>query len=201
MAVLQQRTNGGSRRLHTLTRGTTRIGRPNECELFLNAQDVSRFHARILYEDEQYLIEDLGSRNGTQLNGQTIDQQVVLRNGDRLQFPSLEFTYFSERPLNDDSSLSHQPPSVITLQTGSMSASDATPPLAVREGDRISPDLMVQCVKAGHDGLADRLMTSIHTTRESAPLQDDVALLTIHRTDAAPADSSTFRLPQEQTTK
>ena len=59
---------------------------------------VGRFHARVVPTGEPrggFLISDLGSRNGTYLNGQRIDDAVTIRHGDRVSFgkegPEVEF--------------------------------------------------------------------------------------------------------------
>ena len=45
-----------------------RIGRSNDCQLILDDDYVSTRHARIVRGDNGYLVEDLGSTNGTYLN-------------------------------------------------------------------------------------------------------------------------------------
>ncbi|PJF27251.1 MAG: hypothetical protein CUN53_04770 [Phototrophicales bacterium] len=52
---------------------------------------VSRLHAVFLYRDEQIYVEDLGSTNGTRINGLKLvpGKQYRLRNGDELEFGSL----------------------------------------------------------------------------------------------------------------
>jgi sigma-B regulation protein RsbU (phosphoserine phosphatase) len=58
------------------------IGRDPEAEISLPSQLVSRRHARILCQDDQYFIEDLGSRNGVLLNGHRITGQVSFNDND-----------------------------------------------------------------------------------------------------------------------
>jgi len=62
------------------------IGRSPSCELPLPADDrMSRRHARFFVRDGQVLLEDLGSRNGTAVNGERITGEVLLLPGDRVQ--------------------------------------------------------------------------------------------------------------------
>jgi len=70
-----------------------RIGRSQECELWLGDDGVSRKHARIFQEGAAYLIEDTESANGTFVQGQRVSRQI-LRDGDVIQFgPTALFRY------------------------------------------------------------------------------------------------------------
>ncbi len=60
-----------------------RIGRHRSNELRLSSRTVSNFHAEIIKEDGFLLLRDLGSTNGTQLNGQPVEQRG-LSTGDRI---------------------------------------------------------------------------------------------------------------------
>jgi pSer/pThr/pTyr-binding forkhead associated (FHA) protein len=59
------------------------IGRSNELEMVLLEDMVSRRHAKISAIDSQVVIEDLGSTNGTFVNGEKV-QKVPLKEGDRI---------------------------------------------------------------------------------------------------------------------
>ena len=61
------------------------IGRGEDCDLVLLDRQVSRHHARIHRTAEGYVIEDLGSKNHTHLNGVRIESKVVLQDGDEIQ--------------------------------------------------------------------------------------------------------------------
>jgi serine/threonine protein kinase len=59
------------------------IGRTSDCDLQIKAVDVSKRHCQILLEPDQVVIEDLGSANGTSVNGQHVTR-AALQNGDEL---------------------------------------------------------------------------------------------------------------------
>jgi pSer/pThr/pTyr-binding forkhead associated (FHA) protein len=60
-----------------------RIGRDPACGIHLDNLGVSRIHAAILpHEQLGFLLEDLGSRNGTRLNGSPLGKRTVLVGGD-----------------------------------------------------------------------------------------------------------------------
>ena len=74
------------------------VGRHPECDIVLEVAAVSRQHAQILHEDGTYLLEDLGSRNGTYLNGNRISDRAPLRQGDRVVICDVSFDFFVEQP-------------------------------------------------------------------------------------------------------
>jgi len=61
------------------------IGRSAQCELRVNGDGVSRKHARIFRRGDETLVEDLGSTNGTLLNGVKIEAPSPLSDGDKIQ--------------------------------------------------------------------------------------------------------------------
>lgn len=75
----------------------TTIGRCPEATIVLDDHPgVSRRHAMIVQAGGQFVVEDLGSRNGTFVNGQRVTKKTPLRFGDRLQLGAdcvLLFTY------------------------------------------------------------------------------------------------------------
>jgi hypothetical protein len=59
------------------------IGRLAECDVVIADPGASRWHARIRFQDGAYLLTDLGSTNGTQVNGELV-QEHPLSDGDRI---------------------------------------------------------------------------------------------------------------------
>ncbi len=74
------------------------LGRHPECDIVLEAAAVSRQHAQILAEGDNYFVEDLHSRNGTFVNGRLIEGRQLLQNGDRLKICDLSFTFYTQLP-------------------------------------------------------------------------------------------------------
>jgi hypothetical protein len=60
------------------------VGRSRDCDIVLEAPEVSRRHCRIVHEDGGVFVEDLGSVQGTRLNGSPVTR-ARLRDGDRLE--------------------------------------------------------------------------------------------------------------------
>jgi Domain of unknown function (DUF1707)/Inner membrane component of T3SS, cytoplasmic domain len=71
--------------------GRFTIGRTRDCDLCLSDLSVSRLHAELVRNDEGWLLNDLGSHNGTRLNGWLVRETVPVRGGDRVQFGSVTF--------------------------------------------------------------------------------------------------------------
>ncbi|MDA3957138.1 FHA domain-containing protein [Oceanispirochaeta sp.] len=67
------------------------IGRSTECSLILQAPSVSRKHSLIRLFGEGVYLKDLGSRNGTFVNGVRIIEEKQLRNNDIIRLGELEF--------------------------------------------------------------------------------------------------------------
>jgi hypothetical protein len=84
MLVLQRGAEAGRRWPLDRTRPLT-IGRSEECDIALPDRQVSRQHARITWQGDCYELEDLGSKNGTHLNGQDINTPLALHDGDEIQ--------------------------------------------------------------------------------------------------------------------
>ena len=58
------------------------LGREASCDVVVADRQISRFHARITPTNEGMILEDLGSKNGTHLNGTPLTAPVVLQDGD-----------------------------------------------------------------------------------------------------------------------
>ena len=76
-------SDAGEERRHTLAGGATVIGRAPTCDVVLTDSSVSRWHVQFSVDGGQCVVKDIGSRNGTYLNGDQIEQ-AALRDGDRL---------------------------------------------------------------------------------------------------------------------
>ena len=61
--------------------GTSVIGRDRGCAVHIDADSVSRHHARVSIADNEVRIEDLGSKNGTWLEGERIQGSAALTDG------------------------------------------------------------------------------------------------------------------------
>ena len=74
------------------------IGRTRDCDLCLTDLSVSRRHALLVRREDGWVLSDLGSHNGTRLNGWLVREPVPVRAGDRLEFGSMAFIIQGDPP-------------------------------------------------------------------------------------------------------
>lgn len=67
------------------------IGRAKECALRAGSEAISRRHCAIVRREQGWTVRDLGSRNGTIVNGEKITKEVLLKDGDELGVGPLKF--------------------------------------------------------------------------------------------------------------
>lgn len=72
------------RKTRVLPFGEVMIGRDDDCQIVLDEDPVSRRHAKVLFLDQKPELLDLGSTNGTFLNGKRV-HRAFLKDGDRIQ--------------------------------------------------------------------------------------------------------------------
>jgi len=82
---------GGREQL--LGEGEHVLGRDGSAALTLNSSSVSRRHARITITGETATLEDLGSKNGTYVADQPVNEPTKLRDGDRIRVGTFEITF------------------------------------------------------------------------------------------------------------
>ncbi|MCI1646286.1 MAG: FHA domain-containing protein [Olsenella sp.] len=73
------------RGLHVDVLGPVIVGRSPSSDIVIDEPYVSATHARFTIQGPALVLEDLGSTNGTMVNGHIIDQPVTLRDGDEVQ--------------------------------------------------------------------------------------------------------------------
>lgn len=75
----------------TLNRAKFLIGREQDCQLRPNSELVSRHHCVFTVDDFSVRVRDLGSTNGTTVNGERIRKEILLQQGDHVIVGNLEF--------------------------------------------------------------------------------------------------------------
>ncbi len=93
MAVLQIMKGETPGSVLPLQTGRTVIGRHPTCHVVLDNAAVSRHHAQVLESHGLYFLEDLRSRNGTWLNGESLSSRAELRDGDEIRICDVVMTF------------------------------------------------------------------------------------------------------------
>lgn len=93
-------------RLHPLSAvtviGRRPVGEKGAALVTIDHNRISRRHARITFRDGAFWISDLGTRNGTYVNGARITDALRLRHGDRVQFEAVTFEFRADTHEIDD---------------------------------------------------------------------------------------------------
>ena len=82
-------------RTFDLTQPVVRIGRALDNDLILEDPRVSRYHAQLSCRYRRYILQDMGSRGGTTVNGFPV-QEIVLRPGDVISLSGIDLIYAEE---------------------------------------------------------------------------------------------------------
>ncbi|HEX2036627.1 MAG TPA: FHA domain-containing protein [Chloroflexota bacterium] len=90
-ALLGQGPIAGER--YVLNRPSMIIGRAEDCDIRVHDPQASRRHAEVRRESWRYLLIDLGSRNGTLVNGELISAPYHLQNGDSILIASIPLRF------------------------------------------------------------------------------------------------------------
>lgn len=80
-------------RNYDLTKPEMRVGRAAENDIKLDSEKVSRRHALILLEGDTFHIQDLGSANGTFVNGERVYDRATLQSGDEVKLGDRTFLF------------------------------------------------------------------------------------------------------------
>jgi pSer/pThr/pTyr-binding forkhead associated (FHA) protein len=134
-AVLVMFRSDGERRSFSMARDMTVVGRREDCDLRIPLGEVSRKHCRILRDGDSLKLEDLGSSNGTFLNGQRV-QEAMLSPGDTIQVGPVVFVLQIDGAPSDDE-----------LRPVTMEASDEPALLEDEDAPTLEPDALDEDVR------------------------------------------------------
>jgi hypothetical protein len=107
MASLKRMTSGMAQ-LIPLSSGITRIGRAADCEFKLHSPVVSKLHAVVEYDGQQYTLKN-ESLNGTRVNGQRLAGISILQHGDRIQIGMELLIFLQQDDIDAESEDLHRP--------------------------------------------------------------------------------------------
>jgi pSer/pThr/pTyr-binding forkhead associated (FHA) protein len=111
------------------------IGRQEGNTIRLTERNVSRRHARLVRQNGHVVVEDLGSYNGTRLNGERIAGQSPLKEGDLIQIGDYDLALQSEGTANVGGPITTKVPSTYTPSGASAAALRKTEPAMEAMGE------------------------------------------------------------------
>jgi DNA-binding winged helix-turn-helix (wHTH) protein len=76
-----------------LSEGPNVVGRDRGCAVRIDSVTVSRRHAQVVVTNGEAAVEDLGSKNGTLVNRESVAERVALRDGDQIEFGTVTLTF------------------------------------------------------------------------------------------------------------
>jgi len=103
---------GSEPRSFALHKDVTVLGRREDCDLRIPIADVSRKHCRIVVSGPMASVEDMGSSNGTFVNGRKIHGEMELEPGDSLQIGPIVFVV----QMDGDPEIDQMRPTIITQE-------------------------------------------------------------------------------------
>lgn len=115
-----------------LARRSLIVGRDPVCDLPINDVEVSRRHARLLAQGGGYTIEDLGSTNGTFVNGERISGITPLNPGDALRLGD-QVAMVYELELGDEAETRNLPSQPVAVSRPKPAALPIEPPAPAEE--------------------------------------------------------------------
>lgn len=150
---------------YTLPQDNIVFGRTNTCDVELPIKSISRRHAEIVRDAQDYFISDLKSGNGTFLNNQKIKplEKNLLRSGDLIRIEDYEIKFLlaednPELAVEEDTDTDILEIKLIKKMLKTLDA-DETPSLEVLNGVAVGKKLLIpdskQEVVIGRDGAAD----------------------------------------------
>ncbi len=113
---------------YELTLATVIIGREPINDIMFANPEVSRRHARLTKRNQEqtYALEDLGSTNGTYVNGRRLDTAVLLKDGDIIDLgETIRLTYTS---LHDRTEPAVNPPAILPKASSTLLAAEQATP-------------------------------------------------------------------------
>lgn len=141
----------GSTLVHKLENEVTTIGRHPDSLVQLTCPSSSGRHATIKQAGDEFYVQDLGSSNGTRVNGAEIEE-ALLKDGDRVGFGDVQAVFYAgdppvvpaERPAVPGAAVRNLPPPAAVARD-----EPTTPPARAKAGRALSPVRRAYGSKAG----------------------------------------------------
>lgn len=121
----------------TLSKTELYIGRDISNDIVINDAEVSRKHVRMILQAGQYVLEDLGSTNGTFVNNQRATGPVILAPGHMIQMGENVTLLFDQVQMDPDATVA-----VSKEQTDELERTPVTPPAPMPASTAVEPPVL-----------------------------------------------------------
>lgn len=169
-------SSSGEQRLVSSKKGLLRVGRLPDSEIYLDEPVVSRRHADIYKSNSSYYVKDMGSRNGTLVNGERISQPTEISPGDTVAIGNSQIIF---EPTEGISFLKDkgaaEPTSSVSLGVPTPSGAQMMAPLVLLETVADIATQMVQDkpIEALMDSILSLCVDKTHAERAAIMLFDE----------------------------
>ncbi|MEE2834910.1 MAG: FHA domain-containing protein [Myxococcota bacterium] len=160
--------------------GDVVLGRENDCDVVLANPAVSRYHVKLFSRGIEWLVEDLGSRHGSLLNGAPLKENhaVSLRDRDRLEIAGTQVIFHAEKPdLATEERTAFLAQQVVADMLGSLSGQESSPYLRYldgpEEGQRVMLDGQTPYLIFGRSPDCDVMLDESNVSRRHARVTVD----------------------------
>lgn len=135
------------------------IGRAKECALRAGSEAISRRHCAIIQRETGFTVRDLGSRNGTEVNGEKISTEVPLKPGDELRVGPLHFRVAERQSSTISAAVPPLAPATADKQRKQPPVKDVSDVVerTINNSDSTSEDDVSRWLLGGPEDLSDTL--------------------------------------------
>ncbi len=153
MAKLKIRDENGKERLHELIDDVTSIGRASSNTIQITDEKGSRQHFRVEKQNGVFVVVDLGSTNGTKLNGTKIAGTIALKPGDKLSVGKTTFTFEDASAPQPKAEVPEDFSGGETVEMDAVKPKDVKVPVAVaEEEDKDAPKYVLKMLEGKTPG-------------------------------------------------
>ncbi|MFO7906900.1 MAG: FHA domain-containing protein [Planctomycetota bacterium] len=148
------------------------IGRGEECHLRPRSDAISRQHCAILIKDGQVIVRDLGSKNGSYVNGQRVEGARIVRAGDEFQVGPLQFEIVIEQAIGGAKRPAAQDVKEVASRTAASPADDLDVASWLEEGEDTDASRAVATPETRQFRVQDTNNLALDTNIEGQPQHD-----------------------------
>jgi pSer/pThr/pTyr-binding forkhead associated (FHA) protein len=166
----------GAGQVFALNKAILTIGRDKACDVVIPDASISRQHAQIIRQEMGWYVQDLGSRNGTTINGQHLSAPQRLEDGDTLTVGNIPLRYFASSPAEEPApearpASSEAAAEAPTTATPTQALPPKTPTVPLRGRENPGPLRLPTRPLPPSSGAAERAQEASDAAPDTAPAE------------------------------